>query len=204
MGYHRTVSDITLLHLVCDYAPDGLEFAEIRTRLVSHLQRPETVLVAETATPPLDTVAVGFVTGQLALAPAHRRMVVFGNSAPRRDRDNGALDNRGRRLRYALLDSGVEVVGVNSEYAFSFVRDRIARFAEVSSPVAGSQFRSRDFFPKYVAAIVDGDLSVLGEELDPTSIDPIPLNQVAWTDGFGNNQDDHAALRTDRGGTSDR
>ncbi len=180
------VTDRTLLHMICDYAPDGLEFAEIMARFHTTLADPGSVLIHQTATPPLDTIAVGFVTAQLALGPVSGRMVIFGNSAPRRDQDEMSAENRGRSLRYAKLDNGVEVVSVSSEHAFSFVRDRIVEFREVASPSGGSQFRSRDYFPKYVAAIVDGDQSVLTDEVDPAGIEDVPSRVVAWTDGFGN------------------
>lgn len=176
----------TLLHLICDYAPDGLEFAEIKTRLHSHLDDPGAVSFHQTATPPLDTIAVGFVTGQLALGPKTERMVLFGNAAPRRDRHEVSTGNRGRSIHYAKLDNGVEVVSVSSEHAFSFIKDRIVEYRDIASPDAGSQFRSRDFFPKYVAAVVNRDYTVLTDALDSAEIDPIPSRVVAWTDGFGN------------------
>ena len=172
--------------MICDYAPDGLEFAEILTRFRILLSDPGSVAIHQTSTPSLDTIAVGFVTAQLALGPLPDRMVIFGNAAPRRDREEISTQNRGRGLRYAKLDSGVEIVSVSSEFAFSFVKDHIVEFREVASPAAGSQFRSRDFFPTYVAAIVDGDYSVLADTLDPASIDDVPSHLVAWTDGFGN------------------
>lgn len=184
-GYHRCVSS-TLLHLVCDYAPDGLEFAEIRTRIHAALANPRTVHIHQTATPPLDTIAVGFVTAQIGLGPSPERMVVFANSAPRRDQEAGSTENRGRSLQYARLDNGTEVVSVSSQYAFSFIKGHIVEYRDVASPVAGSQFRSRDFFPGYVAAVVDGDYSVLSGELEPGEIEDVPSHRVAWTDGFGN------------------
>lgn len=180
------VTPRTLLHLVCDYSPDGLEFAEIKTRLHQHLSDPGGVTIHQTATPPLDTIAVGFVTAQLALAPAEQRTVVFGNSAPRRDRHEMAAENRGRGVRYARLHNGVEIVSVSSDFAFGFVRDEVAEYREVVSPDAGSQFRSRDYFPQRVAAVVNGDHSVLGAELDPKTIEAVSPDLVAWTDGFGN------------------
>lgn len=176
----------TLLHIICDYAPDGLEFAEILTRFQSSLADPASVMIHQTSTPPLDTIAVGFATAQLALGESPNRMVIFGNAAPRRDRDEVSTENRGRGLRYAKLDNDVEVVSVSSEYAFSFIKHRIVEFRDVASPAAGSQFRSRDYFPKYVSAIVDGDYSVLTEVLDPAAIEDVPSHLVAWTDGFGN------------------
>ena len=180
------VTTRTLLHVICDYAPDGLEFAEIMTRFHTALADPRSVLIHPTATPPLDTIAVGFVTAQLGLGPVRDRTVIFGNAAPRRDRDEVSAENLGRGLRYARLDNGVEVVSVSSEYAFSFIKDRINEYREVASPASGSQFRSRDYFPKYVSAIVDGDYSVLADVLDPAGIEDVPPNLVAWTDGFGN------------------
>jgi len=176
----------TLLHMICDYAPDGLEFAEIMTRFHTALEDPGSVRIQQTSTPPLDTIAVGFVTGQLALGPATDCMVIFGNAAPRRDQDEVSAENRGRGLHYARLDNGVEVVSVASEYAFSFIKDHIVEYRDVASPRAGSQFRSRDYFPTYVAAVVDRDYSVLTDELDPASIEEVPSHLVAWTDGFGN------------------
>ena len=172
--------------MICDYAPDGLEFAEILTRFHAALDDPSAVLIHQTSTPPLDTIAVGFVTAQLGLGPAPGRLVIFGNAAPRRDQDEVSAENRGRGLRYARLDNGVEVVNVCSQYAFSFIKDRIVEFRDVASPSAGSQFRSRDYFPTYVAAIVDGDYSVLTDKLDPAEIEDVPSHLVAWTDGFGN------------------
>lgn len=172
--------------MICDYAPDGLEFAEIVTRMRGELADPAAVLIHQTATPPLDTLAVGFVTGQLALGPTPHRMVIFGNAAPRRDLHDVADRNRGRGLRYARLGNDVEIVSVSSEYAFSFVKDHVVEYRDITSPASGSQFRSRDYFPQYVAAVVDRDYSALSTELDPTTIEPIPPQTVVWTDGFGN------------------
>lgn len=177
---------ITLLHLVCDYAPGGLEFAEIVTRIHTHLADPATVIIRTTSTPPLDTIAVGFVTGQLALGPVRERTVIFGNAAPRRDTHQGSPTNAGRGLRYARLQNGVEIVSVDSDYAFGFVKEQIVEYRDIDCPASGSQFRSRDFFPEHVAAVVDEDYSSLTDDLDPAEIASVPSNLVAWTDGFGN------------------
>ena len=163
--------------MICDYAPDGLEFAEIKTRFHTSLADPASVMIHQTSTPPLDTIAVGFVTAQLALGESPTRMVIFGNAAPRRDQDEVSTENRGRGLQYAKLDNGVEVVSVCSEYAFSFIKHRVVEYRDVASPAAGSQFRSRDYFPKYVSAVLDGDYSVLTDVLDPTDIEDVPSHR---------------------------
>lgn len=178
--------DKTLVHVVCDYVSGGMEFGEIDTRLHHTLENPEKVLIHDTSVPSLDTIAVGFVTAQYALAPYNGRMVVYGNAAPRRGSSKATKTNMDHGIKYARLKNGVEVINVNSEFAFGFMKDQIAEFRNIDCPNSGSQFRSRDFFPERVAKIVNGDRSVLTEEMDIDAIPEIPNNLVAWTDGFGN------------------
>lgn len=179
-------SNTTLLHHIDDYAPNGLEFAEINTRFYSFLKNPTQVILHNTSIPSLDTMALGFVTGQLAYAPTPGRTVIFGNCAPRRGSQKASVNNKDHGIVYAKLKNGVEIINVFSEYAFGFVKKDIVALHDVNCPNEGSQFRSRDFFPKSVAKIVDGDYSELGESLDVSIIPDIPHNLVAWTDGFGN------------------
>ncbi|NCN45710.1 MAG: hypothetical protein COU63_04295 [Candidatus Pacebacteria bacterium CG10_big_fil_rev_8_21_14_0_10_36_11] len=175
-----------LLHVVCDYKAGGLEFGEINTRIFETLENPTEVLVHTTEVPPLDTAALGFVTAQYALAPFTGKRVIYGNAAPRRDKNTALKDNVGDGIKYARLKNGTEVINVDSEYAFGFIKDEIVEFRDIDCPAGGSQFRSRDFFPERVAKIMNGDHSVLTTELDIASIPEIPANRVAWTDGFGN------------------
>jgi len=180
------MSTPTLLHVICDYAPAGLEFGEISSRLQLHLAAPHSVRIHPTSVPSLDTMAVGFVTAQYAFAPHNGQMVIYGNAAPRRDKSKAMKDNRDNGIKYAKLDNGVEIINVYSEFAFGFVKEHIVEYRNINCPEGGSQFRSRDFFPERVAQIVNGDRSSLTEELDISSIPEIPNNLVAWTDGFGN------------------
>jgi hypothetical protein len=178
--------DKTFLHVVCDYAPAGMEFGEITTKLDDVLENPDEVRIHQTSVPSLDTIAVGFVTAQYALAPFEGRMVIYGNAAPRRGTKKATDNNIDHGIKYARLKNGAEVVNVNSEFAFSFMKDQIEEFRDIDCPNSGSQFRSRDFFPERVAKIVNGDYSVLTEKLDLKNIPDAPNNLVAWTDGFGN------------------
>lgn len=180
------MSNKKLLHIVCDYKAGGMEFGEIVTSLYQHLNNPDQVLIHHTEVPPLDTVGLGFVTAQYALAPFQGRRVVYGNAAPRRIESKAQKDNLGEGIKYALLNNGTEVINVYSDYAFGFMKNHIVELREVECPAAGSQFRSRDFFPERVAYLLNGDKRYLGKKLDVNKIPEIPSNQVAWTDGFGN------------------
>ncbi|MCL4208044.1 hypothetical protein KJZ63_00205 [Patescibacteria group bacterium] len=175
-----------LLHVVCDYAPAGMEFGEITTRLDHDLANPSNVRIHTTSVPSLDTMAVGFVTAQYALAPYNGRMVIYGNAAPRRSSDKATTNNIDHGIKYAKLKNGVEIINVNSEFAFGFMKDQIVEFYNIDCPNSGSQFRSRDFFPERVAKLINGDRSVLTEKLNIDDIPEVPNNLVAWTDGFGN------------------
>lgn len=175
-----------LLHFVSDYKAGGMEFAEIRTRFIHALDAPSETTILETEVPPLDTVGLGFVTAQLALAPFDGQMFVYGNAAPRRGDKTARKDNADHGIKYARLKNGAQVVNVNSDYAFGFMKNEIVEFRNIDSPNSGSQFRSRDFFPERVARLINGDRSLLTDELDIASIPDVEANQVAWTDGFGN------------------
>jgi len=176
----------TLLHVICDYTPNGMEFGEISTKLQYHLADPHAVRIHPTSVPPLDTMGIGFVTAQYAFAQVKGRQVIYGNAAPRRDKDSAKKDNSDNGIKYARLDNGVEIVNVYSEFAFGFVKEHIVEYRDIDCPTGGSQFRSRDFFPERVGRLINGDRSVLTTELDISSIPEIPNNLVAWTDGFGN------------------
>lgn len=175
-----------LLHIVCDYKIGGLEYGEILNQFYNYLQNPNEVIFHFTEVPPLDTIAIGFVTAQYAYAYKHGRMVIYGNAAPRRDTEKAKKNNKDNGIFYAKLKNAVEIINVYSEYAFGFVKSDIIEFREVICPDSGSQFRSRDFFPEKIAHIIEQDYAVLGKNIDISSIPDIPNNLVAWIDGFGN------------------
>jgi hypothetical protein len=175
-----------LLHSIHDYVAGGMEFGEITNRLHLHLEEPHGVRICNTSVPSLDVMALGFVTAQYAYAPHVGKMYIYGNAAPRRKTSKAAKKNNDHGIRYAKLKNGVEIINVYSEFAFGFVKKDIVEYREIDCPDRGSQFRSRDLFPERVAKLINGDRSILTEELDIASIPDIPNNLVAWTDGFGN------------------
>ena len=94
------------LHVVQDYEPSGLEFGEIIQRLHYFLAEPDSVTIHQTSVPSLDTMAIGFVTAQYALAPSSKNMVIYGNAAPRRDRHRTLEPARPRRHRRVRRRAG--------------------------------------------------------------------------------------------------
>lgn len=172
-----------LFHIVADYGYGDLAFAEVVQRVKRVLPDAEPVL---TPVPPFATLAAGFCVAQLGLNEAPPGAVIYHNVAPRADDESAREANAGERLAFALLPTGVRVVGVNAGYAFSFVRDaaEALRWADVGAE--GSQFRSRDLFPEAAARIVSGQPGALAGALDPADVPDVPPNRVAYVDGYGN------------------
>ena len=171
-----------LIHLIADFGPHDLAFAEVAQQFKRYLPEAELVF---TTVPPFATLAAGFCAAQLALS-APPETVVFHNVAPRRDKAGARRNNDGERLAYAGLENGVKFVGVNAGHAFSFLRDAAPTFSYVNVPSDGSQFRSRDLFPAAVAAVVREAPGALAERLEPHLIPEIPARVIAYCDGFGN------------------
>ncbi len=171
-----------LIHVVADYGHGDLAFAEVVQRLALHLPGATIVPIP---VPAFDTVSAGFCVAQLALTPGPAR-VVFHNVAPRGDTPDPRPGNQGERLVCAVLPGDVLVLGPNAGHAFSFLRDEALSLREVPYGAAGSQFRSRDFFPELLARVVEGDQSCLGDEVAPGAVDDLPERQVVYVDGYGN------------------
>lgn len=175
-----------LLHVIADYRPMSQEFGEILQRIWTQNWDLDLVVVP-TAAPPMDTVGTGYLTAQLALGENPPGTVLYVNAAPRKERKEAMDDNAGERLVWARLTDGVEVVAVNSGYSLSLLRTHVAELRAVEVPHAGSQFRSRDFFPQVVADVLHGRHAArLTEEIDPAVLPVFPSSVVMWIDGFGN------------------
>ena len=172
-----------LVHIIADYGHGDLAFAEVVQRIKLHLPDAEPVL---TPVPPFSTLAAGFCVAQLGLNESPAGTIVYHNVAPRQDDDEARAENAGERLAYARLPTGVRVIGVNAGHAFSFVRDAASELRWAAVPAEGSQFRSRDLFPQAAGAIALGQPEALGEEVPAGEVPAVPLDRIAYVDGYGN------------------
>ena len=139
-----------------------------------------------TPVPAFATLAAGFCVAQLGLNEAPAGTLVYHNVAPRGDDPDARAGNEGERLAFALLPTGVRVIGVNAGFAFSFVREAAEELRWAAVSAEGSQFRSRDLFPQTAGAIALGQPDALADELDPAAIPAVPPSRVAYVDGYGN------------------
>ncbi len=95
-------------------------------------------------------------------------------------------DNSGEGLKYGKLTNGVEIIAVNSEYIFSFVKPILQEFKDINVSNQGTQFRSRDNYPSIVSEVMHGDYHNLTENLSLSLIPDVPKSRIAWIDGYGN------------------
>ncbi len=172
-----------LVHIIADYGYGDLAFAEVVQRLKLHLPEAEPLL---TPVPAFSTLAAGFCIAQLGLNESPTGTIIYHNVAPRLDDSQARIDNAGERLAFARLTTGVRVIGVNAGYTFAFVRDVAEELRWTAAATGGSQFRSRDVFLPVLSAIVQRDPTALGDEISKGDIPEIPLNRVAYCDGYGN------------------
>jgi S-adenosylmethionine hydrolase len=87
---------------------------------------------------------------------------------------------------YCRLTNGFEIMAVNSGYVFSFVKPHIERFHYAAIPNEGSQFRSRDIYPRAVAQMIKGDAAFVGKQEKTSVIPDFPGDVIASIDGYGN------------------
>ena len=187
-----------LIHVVADYGPGDLAFAEVHQRLATHVPGCSVVNVPVA---PFDTVAGGFCVAQLARNTGPTERAVYANIAPRADDDGPREDNEGEPLVAVRLTNGVLVVAVHAGSTLSFLRDAMESAHLVAVPTAGSQFRSRDLFPEMLARLLAGDPDALAEPLDMDAVPEPPTNAVLYVDGYGNLKTGLTALPAESGTT---
>jgi len=171
------------VQFIADYGKKDPAFAEVMQRL--RIEMPDAI-IHDTSTYPFSTIETGFWTYQFGLGQHPEGMIIYTNCAPRKDKEEKRDANEGEKLVYAKLKNGVEIVGVNSGYSFSFIKSHIAEFCLIDVENKGSQFRSRDFYPKIVGMVARGDYSFKTEALDPMQIPDYPKNIISAIDGYGN------------------
>jgi S-adenosylmethionine hydrolase len=174
------------LHVITDYGISDPAFGEVVQRL--HANSSDlSPTIYPTSVDFSDTVAGGFWIYQYGMGKQDtQRMVIYSNVAPRKVQRAAMKNNSGEGLKYGKLTNGVEIVAVNSEYIFSFVKPYLQEFKEIDVSNQGTQFRSRDNYPKIVNEILHGDYKSLTENLPLSLIPDVPTNRIAWIDGYGN------------------
>ncbi|HEY9773765.1 MAG TPA: hypothetical protein V6C81_08135 [Planktothrix sp.] len=176
------------LHLICDYAPGDMAWAEVFNAFAARL--PDTMRIHISSVGSFDTVATGFMLAQLALATTELRpenLLIFANCAPRKDIKLARPNNEGEGLLFGTAKNGTQILAVNSGFSLSFVRDHLQELWSTDVKEEGSQFRSRDYFPRVAALAAKADFSFINHRLDVATVVPEPPEGcIGYVDSFGN------------------
>lgn len=174
------------LHIISDYGTSDPAFGEVMQRL-SYMVEDLHPRYQITSVDFSDTVAGGFWIYQYLMGKAEgQSLFVYSNIAPRKERRQAMKNNSGEGLKYGRLTNGAEIVAVNSEYVFSFVKPLLQEFKDISVSNQGTQFRSRDNYPLIVSEVMHGEYKNLTENVSLSLIPDIPKSRIAWIDGYGN------------------
>ena len=81
----------------------------------------------------------------------------------------------------------MQIIAVNSGYSLSFVSEHLQELWSTDAEEHGSQFRSRDYFPRVAASAINGDFSFIRHKLEPSVVIPDPPKScIGYVDSFGN------------------
>lgn len=169
--------------VISDYGVGDPAFTEVILQLKTLL--PDAYIIPQSA-PAFSTINTGFWIYQIALTKNLTNTYIYSNTAPRKTDLNAQKNNGGEKLMRARLDNGFEIMAVNAGYIFSFVKPYIKDFHFVNVSNEGSQFRSRDNYPKSVFQMIQKDNSFIAEKADTRGIPDEPKNVIASVDGYGN------------------
>src|SRR5690348_15406517 len=138
-----------IIQLIADYGTGDPAFAEVIQKL-TYLDRH--IRVEATSVPAFSTIATGIWIAQFSSVNAFPGLVIYSNTAPRKVLKGFKETTDGGRLVYTKLEDGAAIVAVNSGYSLSFIKNKIHSLHLVNVANAGSQFRSRDYYPDAVVA----------------------------------------------------
>jgi S-adenosylmethionine hydrolase len=113
--------------------------------------------------------------------------VIYQNTDPRVQSDQAVEEAEGAQFIVIHLASGMYLCGPNAGYDFSLIKSKIEEVYLYRGLEKGSQFRSRDNFPRVVAHLMDAledDLDL--EEVSSNIIPSLDGFYIGHIDNFGN------------------
>ena len=186
------------IRLMADYGASGdLAFSEVEDRLHSNLRPIQAKKFEDgvfmdyklevTPVRAFNSFENAFLTAQLAInSPLGSDYIVYNNVAPRKDDLTARQKNAGEPFIYLKLSNGVQVITVNSGHSATLLKPFATEIRTVNVDNDKTQFRSRDNYPRILAAIMNEDWSILGDDATDLVPDDFPKNTIVYNDGYGN------------------
>jgi hypothetical protein len=163
-----------LVHLVTDYGPGDLAFAQVVQQLA--LTLPDAVLLS-TRVGPCDTLAAGFCVAELVCGHGPPGRLVAHNVASRRDGDSDV-----GRFCAGRTHAGAIVVGPNAGWSWSFAVAQLSVLHHVDVPVG----HAPELLVAAVTHVAAGHPHAVQDAVPHGAVPPVPVRVVAYVDCFGN------------------
>jgi len=168
------------LIVVADWAGDSLTSQEVRTAVEGFAKKPTDVRISFVYSTP-STINTSFILSQLVKTEERfgrpGETIFFQNTDPRIQTKESIEQAQGAEFIILRLKSGIYVCGPNAGYDFSLLKpsvEYVYRYPELDK---GSQFRSRDFYSRICAHLMDE----MEDELD---LEEQPSNCIPELRGF--------------------
>lgn len=178
------------LIVIADWASDSLTCNEVKIAVEGYLKNSSTTNISFVSSTP-STIHTSFLLNQIVedveRFSSPLETVIFQNTDPRLDYKGPTKKAEGAKPLIIKLKSGVYLVGPNSGYDFSMIKDKIEEAYEYKGLNEEGQFHSRDLYARISAHLMDYLEDEL--ELEEVGIDLIPDLKgfyIGHIDNFGN------------------
>lgn len=178
------------LFVIADWVPDSLNCTEVKIAIEGYLKdssKSNITFVASTSS----TFEAGFLVNQLVIDIERYgqplETVIFQNVDPRLYTKQSITEAKGAKPVIVRLRSGIYILGPNSGYCLSMVKNKIEELYEYKGLNEKGQFHSRDLYSRLSAHLMDyleDDLEL--EEINSDSIPEFNDFVVAHIDNHGN------------------
>ncbi len=178
------------LIVICDWADDSLNCQEFRSVVEGYLKDPIMMNIGFVSSTP-STVHTSFLINQVIETEERygrpQETIVFQNTDPRLQSNEGIDKAEGAEFIINRLKSGFFVCGPNAGNNFSLIKSKIDELYHYPGFNEESQFRSRDLYARICAHLMDEIEDELDLEEGSTEIIPeLRGNFIGHIDSFGN------------------
>lgn len=178
------------LIVVADLAFDALSRAEIKIAIEGFLKDSNASNISFVGSTP-STIHTGFLVNQI-VEDVERfgrplETVIFQNTDPRLHSTQSIEKAAGAKPVIIKLKSGIFLLGPNSGYDFSMIKNKIEELYEYKGLNEKGQFHSRDLFSRLSAHLMDymeDELEL--EEINTDIIPELDKFYIGHIDNFGN------------------
>lgn len=178
------------LIVISDWVDDSLTCQEFKSAFEGYLssnEHPNIFFVSSTPS----TIHTAFLLNQLIETEEcfgrPLNTVIFINTDPRLPTNKVIEKTHGAKFMVTKLKSGIFVCGPNAGYCYSMIREKIDELFTYQGFDKKSQFRSRDFYSRICAHLVESKEDEL--ELEECFLSEIPVLTdfyICHIDNFGN------------------